>query len=252
MDGCLLIAREHAKVLNNSSYLNFIIALFNCSHLLISSVVYARDKWLHEDGLMYPSVAYLYVCPVEMDAYLNENLKFWSNYNDLNFDPIAKIYRQLLIEKPLVETVSKSQLVDDEEKILASFDLKTVKLEELESIQSYNMSFTAQKKCNLHGFAFWFDVVFTTDSESVTLSTGPGSPETHWKQTIAILPEALDSFVQNKYSNNSEGSLALNENDEFECYVILNQTDDNARCYEIDIGVNLNKVVVIEISSNEY
>lgn len=196
---------------------------------------------------MYPSVAYLYVCPVEMDTYLNDNIKFWESYNDLNFEPIAKIYRQLMIEKPCVEHLSKSQLIDDEEKILASFDLKTVKIEDLETIQGYNIDFTAHKACNLHGFAFWFDVVFTTDSDSVTLSTAPGSPETHWKQTIALLPQAVDSYIQNRSEKSENGALTLKENDEFGCYVILTQTDDNARCYEIDIGVDLNKVIIMNI-----
>lgn len=207
---------------------------------MLNSVLYARDKWLKEDGLMYPSLAYLYVCPVEMENYLNENMKYWTNYNDLNFEPIARIYRQLLLEKPLVQTISKSQLIDNDEKILASFDLKTIKIEELESIQSYNINFVAQKKCNLHGFAFWFDVIFTTDSEPVTLKTGPDGDETHWKQTIALLPEALDAFIRNKYNNTVE-ALTLNQDDEFECYVIMNQTDENCRCYEIDIGVDLKK-----------
>lgn len=212
---------------------------------MLGSVLYARDKWLSNEGLMYPSYAYLYVCPVEMKKYLDENMKFWSNYKDLNFEPIAKIYRQLLLEKPLVETISPSQLIHDEEKILESFDLKTVKLKDLESIQAYNINFTAQKDCNLHGFAFWFDVVFTTDSDPVSLKTGPDSPETHWKQTIALLPEALEQYMKNKYADVQEGSLSLKENDEFECYVILNQLDDNNRCYEIDIGIDLKKEEVV-------
>jgi hypothetical protein len=191
---------------------------------------------------MYPSLAYLYVCPVEMETYLNENLSFWSSYQDLNFEPIAKIYRQLLIEKPLVETISNSQLIDDDKKILASFDLKTVDAKELESIQQYNISFVANKKCNLHGFAFWFDVIFTTDKETVSLCTGPESPETHWKQTITLLPEALNAFIKNKSESKTNSYLELNEDDEFECYVIMNQLENNERCYEIDIGVDLKKV----------
>jgi hypothetical protein len=217
-----------------------------------SSVLFARDKWLKQDGLMYPSLAYLYVCPVEMESYLNENLSFWLNFYNLNLEPIAKVFRQLLLEKPIVETLNKSQLIDDEEKILASFDLKTVKIEELESIQSYNIDFVAKKQCNLHGFAFWFDVIFNTDDDNIViLKTGPDSESTHWKQTIALLPEALNSFLEkkliscdvdeNKLSDHNRGYLALNDMDKFECYVIMNQSEENKRFYEIDIGVNLNK-----------
>ena len=79
----------------------------------------------------------------------------------------------------------------------------------------------------------------------VTLKTGPDSPLTHWKQTIALLPEALNAFIQTQLladETTNQGSLALNEKDKFECYVIMNQCEENKRCYEIDIGINLSRV----------
>ena len=45
----------------------------------------------------------------------------------------------------------------------------------------YNIEFTSTKNCNLHGFAFWFDVIFNTDDNVVTLTTSPSSTSTHWK-----------------------------------------------------------------------
>jgi hypothetical protein len=101
-------------------------------------------------GLMYPSIAYLYVCPVEMEKYLNENLKYWSNYYDLNYEPLQKIYRQLMLEKPIVEQITSDQLID-EEKILCSIDLNTIEAKELETIQAYDIQFQSIKSCNLHG-----------------------------------------------------------------------------------------------------
>ena len=87
------------------------------------------------------------------------------------------------------------------------------------------------KNAKLHGFAFWFDVIFHTDNEVVTLSTSPLSKSTHWKQTVAFLPEALE---------NSNELPELKEYDRFGCYVIMNQSDDNCRNYVIDIGVHFN------------
>ena len=207
---------------------------------MLNSVIYARDKWLKPNGLMYPSAAYLYVCPVDMSAYLDENLKYWTSYYGLNYEPLMKVFRQLLLEKPVVETITKEQLID-EEKILASLDLNTIKVQDLETFQSYDMDFIANKKCNLHGFAFWFDVIFKTDNdEIVTLGTGPTEKPTHWKQTIAFLPNALYSFLNNDKNNNDDSNeLKLNDDDQFGCYVILNQDDENKRNYVIDIGVNM-------------
>ena len=53
------------------------------------------------------------------------------------------------------------------------------------------------KTGNFHGLAVWFDVTFDPiiyDEEyeepfaKVELKTGPCDPETHWKQTILVVP----------------------------------------------------------------
>ena len=160
---------------------------------------------------------------------------------------MLKVYRQIMLEKPIVENITKSQLIDDEQ-IFASLDLLTIKQEDLETFQSYNVKFVSQKPaCNLHGFAFWFDVIFKTDTDIVTLSTSPLEPDTHWKQTIALLPNALDSFeTSDKNNNNAQnndqiGSSDLKENEAFSCFIIMNQSEENHRYYTIDIGVDLEK-----------
>lgn len=61
------------------------------------------------------------------------------------------------------------------------------------------------------------------------MSTAPSSKPTHWKQTIALLPDALTN----------DQNPTVKEDDKFECYVIMNQSDDNVRNYVIDIGLNL-------------
>lgn len=185
---------------------------------------------------MYPSLAYLYVCPVEMSQYLNENLSYWTCFYNANYQSMSKVYREVLLSRPIVEVIKSDQMID-EEQILASFDLKTVNIKDLESIQDYNLEFSAKKDCSLHGFAFWFDVVFDTDQETVTLHTGPDKEPTHWKQTIALLPEAIHSFAEN--NNKNENELVVKENDIFRSFVMLNQAEDNPRNYEIDIGVDL-------------
>jgi hypothetical protein len=193
-----------------------------------------------------------------MNDYLETNLKYWSNYYGLNFEPMIKVYRKILLEKPIVESLKKNQLIDDEQ-IFASLDLLTIKQEDLETFQSYNVKFVSQKQqCNLHGFAFWFDVIFNTDTDIVTLSTSPDEPQTHWKQTIAFLPSALDSFEKSDSNNNaqtsediSDSNLGLKENDSFSCYVIMNQSENNHRQYAIDIGVDLESEKKSEISDED-
>jgi len=194
---------------------------------------------------MYPSSAYLYVCPVEMDNYLKDNLIYWKNYYGLDYEPVMKIYKQLLLEKPLIEQISPNQLID-EHKIFTSLNLKTIELKDLESIELQSIEFVSNRSCNLHGFAFWFDVIFTTDDKVVTLGTGPNDEETHWKQTITFLPNALDSICYNDQNNNKQSSSAsitsLKENDSLECHVKMSQSEENSRNYLIDIGIEFNSI----------
>jgi hypothetical protein len=43
--------------------------------------------------------------------------------------------------------------------------------------------------CLMTGFVAWFDATMT---ETITLSTSPQQPLTHWKQTLFYLPEAIE------------------------------------------------------------
>lgn len=125
-------------------------------------------RWVEQDdGVMLPSLAYLYVCPVEMSDYIDQTLSYWSDLEGLDFTPMAKVYSQMLLEKPLIETVTCDQLLDDE-KLIASFDLRECTVDDLKSIQCYNLEFTANRDdARLHGFAFWFDVIFRFDDHSM-------------------------------------------------------------------------------------
>lgn len=139
------------------------------------------------------------------------------------------------MEKPLVETIKPEQLVD-KEKLLVSFDLKKCTREDLKIIQSNNIKFESTKDdSRLHGFAFWFDVVFRCDDdELVYLSTSPSKEPTHWKQTVAFLPDAVDGFVD----GSGDDKLKLKKGDEFVCSVMMNQCEENSRLYQIDIGLD--------------
>ncbi len=199
---------------------------------MVNSVIHARDKYLKPDvGRMFPTLAYLYMCPVEMSGFLAEHVKYWDDFHGFNYAPVKRVYQQLLLEKPLIDYLAVEQLVGDE-KIVATLDMRTVTLDDIRTIQFYDVKFVADRDCHLDGFAFWFDVVFETDAGVVTLSTAPGHAHTHWKQTIVFLPNAI-----NADDGDTRDSLDLLENESFECYLIMNQTVDNCRHYEIDIGM---------------
>ena len=46
---------------------------------MLDTVIYARDKWLVEGGIMMPDTATLSVCAIEDGQYRHEKIDFWDN-----------------------------------------------------------------------------------------------------------------------------------------------------------------------------
>lgn len=226
---------------------------------MLDTVIYARDKFLKaETGLLFPSLAYLYMCPVDLSSHHSETVSSWSDFHDFDFSPVASIVSTNRLATPSVMRVEEHQLLADPQ-ILASLDLKTVDREEVASIfqtldfaveesteaasvgstplveastssstasASSSSTTASSKKRSFHGFACWFDCVFATGLPSpakpVTLTTRPGCPTTHWKQTVLWLP----------------GDPAeVGVDDQIGCHVTLTQSEDNPRHYDICVDL---------------
>jgi len=46
---------------------------------MLDTVIFARDKWLTEGGLLFPDKAQLFVCALEDGEYRERKLDFWNN-----------------------------------------------------------------------------------------------------------------------------------------------------------------------------
>lgn len=46
---------------------------------MLDTVIYARDKWLVEGGVMMPDTATLSLCAIEDGQYRHEKIDFWDN-----------------------------------------------------------------------------------------------------------------------------------------------------------------------------
>ena len=185
---------------------------------MLNSVIIARDRFLKPDGVLVPSAANLYICPVSMTDFYNNNLRFWNSLYGFNFSPVASHVKQKMLTAPQIELLAKEQCLAEPERVL-SLDLKYVDREDVRKIFSH-VKFRLTKNGLLHGLAFWFDVEFDGDVPSL-FSTGPNCEETHWKQTIIMLPDAL----------------LVNRSEEFECTVLAEQSAEHPRRYNLSIEV---------------
>ncbi|KAK4480057.1 hypothetical protein RD792_013114 [Penstemon davidsonii] len=151
---------------------------------MLNTVLYARDKWLVQDGLVLPDKASLYLTAIEDADYKEDKIEFWNGVYGFDMSCI----RKLAISEPLVDTVKQSQIVTN------CHLLKTM---DISKMSAGNASFTAPFKLvaerddYIHALVAHFDVSFTKCHKLISFSTGPKSQTTHWKQTILYLEDVL-------------------------------------------------------------
>ncbi|GKA75947.1 probable protein arginine N-methyltransferase 1.2 [Tanacetum coccineum] len=151
---------------------------------MLNTVLYARDKWLVNDGIVLPDNATLHLTAIEDSEYKDDKIEFWKNVYGFDMSCIRK---QAMTE-PLVDTVDPNQIVTN------SVLLKSMNISKM---TSGDASFTAPFKLvaerddYIHALVAYFDVSFSVCHKMTGFSTGPKSRTTHWKQTVLYLEDVL-------------------------------------------------------------
>lgn len=73
---------------------------------MLDTVLFARDKWLTPDGLMFPDRATLFVCAIEDRQYKDEKINWWDDVYGFDMSSIRKV----AISEPLVDVVDPKQV----------------------------------------------------------------------------------------------------------------------------------------------
>ncbi|KAM4731166.1 protein arginine N-methyltransferase 2 isoform 3-T3 [Anableps anableps] len=144
---------------------------------MVESVLLARDRWLRDGGVMWPSSAALTLVPCQADSYYTEKMAFWERPYGLDFTPLQPLAQQEFFTKPKF-----SHLIDPEDCLSAPCDviclnMYTVQVRDLEEMKG-EFQFCVEKPGVFHGFTAWFTVQFEsleTGGATVELNTGPNS-----------------------------------------------------------------------------
>jgi hypothetical protein len=186
---------------------------------MLESVIAARDRWLKPGGFVWPNRARLFLSPVSMDAFFVDKHHFWKDVYGFNFSSVIPLVQERVLQQPQITLVEPGQLLS-EGTIVREIDLHTVASNELSYIEC-PFQFEAKKDGNLHGFCAWFDVIFegNTEEDTIVLSTAPGKEPTHWKQTVFLLPEALQ----------------VKSGDPITGRIVLAATKENGRQYDVSL-----------------
>ncbi|XP_060920495.1 protein arginine N-methyltransferase 6 [Labrus mixtus] len=160
---------------------------------MLNSVLFARDKWLKPGGLILPNKAELYISPIS-DPVVEDRLQFWYTVKDRYGVDMSGMYgfaRKCIMNSDIAMNSVHVEDVLSHPARFAELDLNTVSVDELRSLKG-------KFKCESFGsaavnaFCVHFTVTFPCPDKPLVLSTSPFKPETHWKQAVLYLDDAVE------------------------------------------------------------
>uniref|UniRef100_A0A8C5PZM8 Protein arginine N-methyltransferase 2 n=1 Tax=Leptobrachium leishanense TaxID=445787 RepID=A0A8C5PZM8_9ANUR len=176
---------------------------------MLESVLVARDRWLKEDGMMWPSTASIHLVPCSAAKEYANKILFWDSVYQLDFRPLKSLAVKEFLSKPKPDYVLHPEDCVSEPCVLFNLDMQTLQIAELEKMSS-DFTFHVEKDNILHGFTAWFCVQFQDleGKDWIELSTGPFNQLTHWKHTLFMLDDPLHV----KSGDRINGSALLQRN----------------------------------------
>jgi type I protein arginine methyltransferase len=151
---------------------------------MLDTVIFARDKWLVPNGIIFPDKAVMYLAALEDDNVKRERFDFWNDVYGFDMGAI----RDVAMTEPVVDIVDAKAIVTDSVPIL-HLDILTCTKEDLEFTAKFKLQ--AQRNDYVHGIVTYFECAFTQIHKPMGFSTAPFARYTHWKQTILYLEETL-------------------------------------------------------------
>jgi protein arginine N-methyltransferase 1 len=171
---------------------------------MLDTVLYARDRYLNKDGLIFPDKATIFVAGIEDGDYKDEKIgcktasiaqnqtgaetltrkTVWDNVYGFDYSPL----KETALSEPLVDIVEMKAVVTDPTLVL-TLDLYKCTTADLAFSSKFEL--TARRDDFIHALVAWFDIEFSACHKPVRFSTGPHTKYTHWKQTVLYLKDVL-------------------------------------------------------------
>uniref|UniRef100_T1I5X9 Uncharacterized protein n=1 Tax=Rhodnius prolixus TaxID=13249 RepID=T1I5X9_RHOPR len=130
-----------------------------------------------------PQKATIYVALCDMPQLTSQ----WTRVHDVNLEAATNVYRSEAGCFPHIEQLNYESLISLP-KQFCTFDMYKVSLEDVHN-NVMRTVFVTNKSGIVEGICIWWDVEF---QNGVVLSTSPFSHNTHWKQTIILLPKPIN------------------------------------------------------------
>lgn len=160
---------------------------------IVEAVLDARDRFLKKNGRIFPCRARLWIAPFcdprLYDAWRTK-VGFWqqSDYYGIDLSRLEQAAESEIMSMPALGPVDPRQIMAPA--VAYPLDLETMDRQQLGHIEipfEFGFGFDTP----IHGIAGWFDVEFLGSGGSVTLSTAPIHPPTHWWQLRFVFTEPI-------------------------------------------------------------
>ncbi|XP_066503697.1 protein arginine N-methyltransferase 3 isoform X2 [Hoplias malabaricus] len=152
---------------------------------MLDSVVFARDRYLKDEGTVYPDRCSISLAAVGDTETHRERVAFWEDVYGFRMDCMKKA----VIPEAVVEVLNPETVIS-EPAVIQVLDCNSVSISELEFTADFTLKITTSTQCT--AIVGYFDVFFDAGLENkVTFSTSPRHTKTHWKQTVFLLDSPL-------------------------------------------------------------
>ena len=161
---------------------------FLLSNSLLKKVIYARDKYMVKDGLIFPDKAILYISGIQDEEFKQNKFKMWDDVYSVNMSCVKNVS----FKEPLLDNLNKKNILST---ICPIFEVDMYKIREKEINFSNSYELIFNKNDNLSGIAGWFDVEFSKTPNKIRFTTSPFNQYTKWKQTIFYFEKNLKVYT---------------------------------------------------------
>ncbi|XP_030564161.1 protein arginine N-methyltransferase 1-B isoform X2 [Drosophila novamexicana] len=169
---------------------------------MLDTVLYARDRWLKPNGMMFPDRGTLYITAIEDRQYKDEKINWWDDVYGFDMSCIRKV----AVTEPLVDVVDPKQVVSTA-CMVKEVDLYTVQKADLNFSSKFNL--TIKRNDFVQALVTYFNIEFTKCHKRLGFSTSPDSTYTHWKQTVFY----LDDHITAKKNEEINGTFQMKPNE---------------------------------------
>lgn len=121
---------------------------------MLDTVLFARDKWLQTDGMLFPDRCTLYITAIEDRQYKDEKINWWDDVYGFNMSSIRKV----AITEPLVDVVDPKQVVSNSF-MVKEVDLYTINKADLDFATPFEL--VMKRNDFVQALVTFFNVEFT-------------------------------------------------------------------------------------------